>query len=96
MPNVRTMRSIVSRRGWIWACAWGLAWSAAGQAVLPTAHSGPWSNNALLPAGWTQTNLTEYAENYDGAGGNAARFDSTNDVLRVALSGTPEEITYWI
>ena len=96
MPNVRTMRSIVSRRGWIWACAWGLAWSAAGQAVLPTSHSGPWSNNALLPAGWTQTNLTEYAMNYDGAGGGAAKFDSSNDVLRIDLSGTPEEVTYWI
>ena len=64
--------------------------------MLPTGHSGPWSNNALLPAGWTQANLTDYAVNYDGAGGNAARFDSTNDVLRIDLSGTPEEITYWI
>lgn len=81
---------------WIGLGAFALAWSAAGQAVLPTSHSGPWSNNALLPAGWTQTNLTDYAVNYDGTGGGAAKFDSTNDVLRVALSGTPEEVTYWI
>ena len=90
------MGSIAKKRWRIWTCAWGLAWTAAGQAVLPTSHSGPWSNNALLPAGWTQAGITDYAMNYDGAGSGAARFDSTNDMLGVEFSGTPEEITYWI
>ncbi len=63
--------------------------------MLPTSHSGPWSNNAYLPAGWTGTELTEYAVNYDGAGSGAAKFDSTNDALEIEFAGTPETISYW-
>ena len=96
MQKARTRRVSGMKRWWLGSCAIAWAGTAAGQAVLPTAHSGPWSNNALLPAGWTQANLAEYSEDYDGAGGGAAKFDSTNDVLRIDLSGTPEEIVYWI
>ena len=75
------------RRWWSgWVCGWAWAVSAAGQAMLPTSHSGPWSNNAYLPAGWTGTELTEYAVNYDGAGSGAAKFDSTNDALEIEFA----------
>ena len=96
MQDARTGWSIASKRWLAWAWVWGLSWTAAGQAVLPTGHSGPWSNNALLPAGWSQTELTDFPVDYDGSGGGAAKFDSTNDMLHVELSGTPEEIVYWI
>lgn len=96
MQKAWTKGAFGMKRWWLGSCAIAWAGAAAGQAVLPTGHSGPWSNLALLPAGWTQTELTDYAVNYDGFGGGAAKFDSTNDALRIDLSGTPEEVTYWI
>ena len=77
-------------------CLLGAGGAAWGQATLPTSHSGPWTN-ASLPAGWAQTGLpADYASNYDGAGGGAAKFDGSGDNLRINFSSSPATVSYWI
>jgi len=72
--------------------------SAFGQATLPAFYSGPWSGtNVVLPAGWTSYKLgKDYADNYDGVGGSAARFDNSGDWLKINFNGNPETVSYWI
>ena len=80
--------------GAICGCLVGV--SAFGQASLPTFYSGPW-NGATLPNGWTQKGLgKDYADNYDGEGGPAAKFDGSGDWLKISFSGKPETVSYWI
>ena len=67
-----------------------------GQATLPTSHSGPWQTGPL-PAGWTQTGFgTDYAGDYDGAGGGSAKFDTTGDSMTINFIGAPDKVSYWI
>ena len=72
--------------------------SAFGQATLPAFYSGPWSGtNVVLPTGWTSYKLgKDYADNYDGVGGSAARFDNSGDWLKINFNGNPETVSYWI
>lgn len=77
-------------------CAGLFTGAAMGQAILPTTYSGPWYG-ATLPTGWSQIGLgTDYAGNYDGVGGGAAKFDTTGDMLTINFSGPPGEVSYWI
>ena len=70
--------------------------AAFGQASLPTTYSGPWKNTAL-PAGWSTNVLgTDYADNYDGVGGGAAKLDSTGDWIQIYLGGAPSTVVYYI
>ena len=79
--------------------AWGImllgALAASGQATLPAFHSGSWSN-AFLPTGWTQSGVNDYASNYDGAGGNAAKFGDTGDIVQIYLASAPATVSYYI
>ena len=66
-----------------------------GQATLPAFHSGSWSN-AFLPTGWTQTGINDYGSNYDGVGGNAAKFGDSGDAIQIYFSGAPSTVSYYI
>ena len=79
-----------------WTVALAAASAAFGQATLPAFHSGPWTN-AFLPTGWSQTGLgADYASNYDGVGGTAARYNDANDRIQVNFSGAPSKVSYYI
>ncbi|MDY0217335.1 MAG: carboxypeptidase-like regulatory domain-containing protein, partial [Bacteroidales bacterium] len=57
-------------------------------ASLPIDYSGPWQNG--LPVGWTQTGLgTDYSS-------AAAKFDSSDDLLKVHFGQEPGVLTYSI
>jgi hypothetical protein len=66
-----------------------------GQAALPAFYSGPWSG-ATLPTGWTQNGLgSDYATNYDGVDGNAAKFDGSGDWLQIHVGSAPSTVSYF-
>ena len=67
-------------------------------ASLPTFFSGPdWHEENTLPNGWRQSGMakTNYA-NYDGVGGGAGRFDTTDDSLTIFFEGEPTTLTYYL
>ena len=69
-----------------------LAW---GQATLPAFYSGPWSTTNL-PTGWTKNSLgSDYATDYDGSGGNAAKFDGSGDWITIYFNSAPSTVSYW-
>ncbi len=74
------------------ACAASVAW---GQAMLPAFYSGPWSS-VPLPTGWTKVGLgSDYAGNYDGIDGGAAKFDSSGDFILIHLASAPGTVKYF-
>ncbi len=76
----------------IWSAAAG-AW---GQAMLPAFYSGPWSS-ATLPTGWIKFGLgSDYADNYDGVGGGAAKFDGAGDYIQINAASAPSTVEYYI
>ncbi len=67
-----------------------------GQAMLPAFHSGPWGGTNVLPTGWSKYSLgTDYAGNYDGVGGGAAKFDGSGDYILINVASAPSTVEYF-
>ena len=63
-----------------------------GQAMLPTSHTGPWTN---LPTGWTKQGTGTYATDYDGGGEGSAKFDGAGDWIKINIASAPSTVSYW-
>ncbi|MGD9781012.1 MAG: hypothetical protein AB7V14_02535 [Kiritimatiellia bacterium] len=79
--------------GWTVALAARLAW---GQAVLPTAYTGPW-RDAVPPSGWVLSGLgsPDYAD-FDGNNDGAAKLDDAGDSISIHYDLPAESVSFWI